>query len=181
MAKKRSVPVREVGRTGVQMLRPFEWVATVFQSFRDRPLPASYRTEVQPVFDIFGSAQIGNFVLSVTAGDLGGLEAFDSKVPGDRYRVYLSASTFHTDIGVTHHITFNRIIPFTGLGFPVAPFDSGSIFATPAFQTFATANYTLPPESRTSVQSITMGVGARLFLTTLFYELPIGEPGAGLR
>jgi len=181
MAEKRSVPVREVGRKGVPILRPFEWVATVFRAFRDRPLPATYKTEIQPVFDIFGSERIGAYTIEVVAGALGGLEAFDSKVPGDQYRVYLSAATFHTDIGITHHVVFNRILPFGGLGFPVITFDSGSIFSLPAFQNLATSNFTLPPEGRAAVSSILMGAGARLFLTTCYYQLPVGEPDGGLR
>jgi hypothetical protein len=176
MAKKLSVPVREVGRTGVQMLRPFEWVATVFQSFRDRPLPASYKTEVQPVFDIFGSERVGTFTFEVSIGVLGGLEAFGSKVPGDRYRFYYSAECFHTDIGVTHHISFSRILPDPLLGFPSIGFDSGSVFSTPSFQVFSTRNVTLQPEGRMTCRVTTMGVGARLAISALFVELPIGEP-----
>ncbi len=180
MAKRPPVSVREVGRKGVQMLRPFEWVATVFQSFRDRPLPATYKTEVQPTFDIFGTERIGQFVVEIGFGVLGGLEAFDSKVPGDQYRVYLSAAGFHTD-GVSHHLVFGRIVPFTGIGFPTVIFDSGSDFATPALQTFATRDFTLPPEGRCGISSVTMGAGARLFLTTMYYQLPVGEPDGGLR
>jgi len=180
MVDKPSIPVREVGRKGVQMLRAFDWVATVFQSFRDRPLPSTYRTDVQPVFDIFGSERVGQFTIETGLSGLGGIEAFDSKVPGDRYRFYLSASSFHSD-AASHAMWFNRILPDPTLGFPAIPFDTGPGFALPAFTQQATRNMTLPPEGRMSVRSLTMGVGARIFLTTLYYEYPIGEPSGDLR
>ena len=181
MAKRPAVRVQEVGRKGVQMLRPFEWVAKVFQSFRDRPLPASYKTEVQPVFDVFGTERVGQFQIDTALGALGGLEAFGTKVPGDRYRFYLSAHAFHSDFGISHHMWFNRVLPDPALGFPSMAFDTGSIFATPAFQLFATRNVTLPPEGRISVQSAVIGALARLFLVTVFIEYPIGEPSGDLR
>jgi len=180
MAKKRSVPVREVGRKGVQMLRPFEWVATVFQSFRDRPLPATYKTEVQPVFDIFGSERVGEYVIETGISGLGGLEAFDSKCPGDQYRFYLSAACFHSD-SVVHTMWFNRIVPDPVLGFPAIPFDAGPGFAFVPFQQMTTRDATLPPDGRMSARSLTMGAGARMFLTTMYYQYPIGEPSGDLR
>ncbi len=180
MANKPSVPVREVGRKGVPMLRPFEWVARVFQSFRDRPLPSTYKTEVQPVFDVFGTERVEQFIIETSIGALGGLEAVDSKVPGDRYRFYLSAQTFHTD-ATARHMWFQRVLPDPALGFPGLVFDSGSIFATPQLQQFGTRAITMPPEGRMSSRVGVIAAGARLFLTTLYIEYPIGEPSGDLR
>ncbi len=60
------IEVVDVGGRVVPFLRPLEWIATALKTFRERPLPATYKTDVQPVFDLFGNARIEQVQFGIT-------------------------------------------------------------------------------------------------------------------
>jgi len=167
------VEVIDVGGKSVPFLRPLDWIATALRSFRERPLPGTYTTEATPVFDLFGTARLPEYTVEVTTGALGGLEVFGSKIPGDKWRQYLSVAVSHDD-GASHILTFMRTLQDDTLGFPNLEFETS--LALPAATFFTARNISVPPEGRIGCEVAAMGAGARMTLRSVFLELDIGEP-----
>jgi len=191
MAKKSRLfkdedPAKEEQRS-VPFLRPFEWLATALQTFRERPLPSSFTPTVQPTFDLFSSSRIGQFQTENILGVLGSIEVFGPRVATNKYRLYLSVDVFHDDALNDHKILFARVVPDAVLGFPV------NVFATTqspnAFYTgitinehAAVQNVLVPPDGRIDALvslPASMPVGSRLTMRNMFIEFDIGEPSAG--
>ncbi len=191
MAKKTSRlfkeedPAKEEQRS-VPFLRPFEWLATALQTFRERPLPSSFTPTVQPTFDLFSSSRIGQFQVETILGDLGGIEVFGPRVDVTKYRLYLSSDVFHTDV-TEHKFLFNRIVPDPTLGFPTVVFATSqspnAFYPGVAFEEhIAVQNILVPPDGRiacTASLPASMGGASRLQMRNMFIEFDIGEPSAG--
>jgi len=172
----------------VQFLRPFGWLATALQTFRERPLPSSYTPTVQPTFDLFGSSRIEEFRTESILGALGSIEVSGPRVSTDKYRLYWSVDVFHDDAVNDHKFLFARVVPDPVLGFPV------NVFATTqspnAFypgitinEHAAVQNVLIPPDGRIDVLvsiPASMPAGSRITMRNMFIELDVGEPAAGL-
>jgi len=183
---KQEDPAKQEQRS-VPFLRPFEWLATALQTFRERPLPSSYTPTVQPTFDLFASSRIGNFQTEAILGALGSIEVFGPRVATNKYRLYLSVDVFHDDAVNDHKFLFARVVPDPVLGFPV------NVFATTqspnAFypgitinEHAAVQNVLIPPDGRIdALVSIpaSMPAGSRITMRNMFIEFDIGEPSAG--
>lgn len=168
-----AVPVTDVNVRPVPFLRPFEWMAPAFKTFREQPLPSSYLTEAVPGFDVFGTSRVEEYQVERVLAAAGLNEVTGSKVDADKYRMYLSVSFFHTHVA-NLLLQAGRVVPDPTLGFPFMAFQSQFI-GTPN-QIYAIANVIIPPEGRFAVQSQGIGVGAQLQINTLFIEYFIGEP-----
>lgn len=175
------VEVDDVGRSRVPFLRPLEWMATALRSFREKPLPSTYFTDAQPVFDLFGTAQFENYTVEVVAGALGGIEVTGSRVPADSWRQYLSASVSHDDgtPGFSREIQFIRVVQDSLLGFPSLTFAVSRVPLL-ALDVMAVRNVSIPPDGRIGANLASIGAGARLTLRTLFVDYAIGEPPGGI-
>ncbi len=172
--KPEPIEVVDVGAAQVPFLRPLQWVATALRSFRVKPLPASYSTEVQPTFDLFGTAKLPDYGVEVIAGGVGQLQVLTPRIATDKYRQYLSVDVVHDD-GTTRLIRFVRVVQDATLGFPTLAFASS---AAPliAGTHFTQRNVSVPPDGRIGAEVDGIGVGAQLFLRTLFVEFDVGEP-----
>jgi len=171
------VEVVEVGARPVPFLKPFEWVATALRTFRERPLPSTYTTESRPTFDLFGTSRLPEYTVEVVAGGVGNIEVTGSRTPTDRWRQYLSASVSHDDgtPGFVAFLSFMRVVQDPLLGFPVLVFEESRI-ALGLNDVLAVRNVSVPPDGRIGATIPSIGVGAQLFLRTLFVEYSIGEP-----
>lgn len=173
------IEVVDVGDKKVPFLRPLEWIAVALRSFRERPLPSTYSTEVQPAFDIFGSARLPEFRVEEILGALGGLEANGARVGAEVFRLYMSFAAFHTD-AIAHDLLFSRVVPDPTLGFPTMPL---KVFhQIPTSEWNAVENLIIPPDGRANVTvnlPSSMGVAARITLRGVFIEFQVGEPSQG--
>jgi len=175
------VEVVDVGSRPVPFLQPFEWVATALRTFRERPLPSTYTTESRPTFDLFGTSRLPQHGVEVIAGGVGNIEVTGARVDADKWRQYLSASVSHDDgtPGFTAFLTFIRIVQDPTLGFPQLPFEESRI-ALGVGDLLVVRNVSVPPDGRIGATIPSIGVGAQLFLRTLFVEYSIGEPTGGI-
>jgi len=166
------IEVVDVGEGRVRFLRPFEWLAVALRSFRERPLPSTYETSVQPVFDLFGNQRIEQVQYEQVNGTLALIEVLSAKVPADKYRFYLSMAYSHDD--PTSRLAFAERQVSDGGTFPFAPLDDLEIQLTNHWR--VVRNVTVPPEGRIGAQVNSLAVGARITLRSLFVELDVGEP-----
>ncbi|MEE9263823.1 MAG: hypothetical protein V3V11_05155, partial [Vicinamibacteria bacterium] len=65
------IEVDDIGRNRVPFLRSLNWMATALRTFREKPLPSTYFTDAQPVFDLFGNARIEQVQFEQVLGTLG--------------------------------------------------------------------------------------------------------------
>lgn len=171
--KPEPIEVVEVGEAPVPFLRSFDWVATALRSFREKPLPASYITQAAPGFDLFGTSRLPEYGIEVIAGGANQLEVFGARIAPGRWRQYLSLSVSHDDV-VNRIMRFNRVVQDDTLGFPEIPFAVAA--GLPSGEIFTARNVSVPPDGRVSGSVAAIGVGAQLFLRTLFIEYDVGEP-----
>lgn len=98
------IEVVDVGRRNqVPFFRAFDWIAKSLTSFRERPLPGSYTTEVQPTVELFGSSRIPEYQVQELPGTLGSVEETLTQVADENFRLYLSFAAIHDD-GVAHDL-----------------------------------------------------------------------------
>jgi len=168
------VDVRDVGSTPVPFLRPFEWIATAFKTFREKPLPASYTTQGQPTFDLFGTSKLPEYGVEVIAGGVGNLEVLTPRIDATKWRQYLSVDVRHDDGAASHAIRFVRVVQDSTLGFPSLPFAVSPAIAAGVH--FTERNASVPPDGRIGAEVDAIALGAQLFLRALFVEFEIGEP-----
>lgn len=177
------VDVREVGDRPVPFLRSLEWVATALRAFREKPLPSTYSTEVQPTVDLFGSHRVAEIQFEEVLGLLGAVEALGPKVDAGKYRYVLSMAFMHDD-GVRHIMQPLRVISVGGT-FPQAPMESPpESFAGPSASGnvwYVARNFTVPPEGRAGAMIDAIGAAARMTLRSLFVELDVGETVSTIR
>lgn len=171
------IEVQDITRRRVPFLRQIEWLAVAFRSFRERPLPASYSTEVKPIFDVFGNARIEEVQFEEVLGPLGQIEVTTSQVSAVNYRYYLSFAFSHDDaIAGGRRLQAGRIVNADGL-FPfIALTDEARDGVAEAGRIFQVRNVTVPPEGRLAARTDVLVVGARITLRSLFIDFPIGEP-----
>jgi len=156
----------------VPFLRPLEWIATALRTFRERPLPATYKTDVQPVFDLFGNARIEQVQFEQINGTLGLIEVVTPSVAEDKYRLYLSMAYSHDD--PSSRLMFaERVVSVSGV-FPFAPLSDLVVQDTNHWR--VVRNVSVPPGGRIGAQVDSLVGGARITLRNLFVELDVGEP-----
>ncbi len=172
-----AIKVQDVGQGRVEYLRAIDWMTIALRSFRERPVPASYSTEVKPVFDVFGNARIEEVQFEEVLGTLGDIEVLSSQVAATDYRYYLSFSYQHDDlVAVNHRLQAVRVVSAGGT-FPAIPIaNEEREGVAPAGIAFAVRNVTVPPEGRIGARVEAIAVGARITLRSLFIDFPIGEP-----
>jgi len=169
------IEVDDVGRNRVPFLRPLDWIATALRTFREKPLPSTYLTDAQPVFDLFGNARIEQVQFEQVNGVLGQIEVLSSETPVNKYRLYLQMAYRHDDI--VSRVSFaERTItqPIPIGGFPFAPLDDSETQVALFWR--VVRNATVPPLGRIGAQVDALGGGARITLLSLFVEMDVGEP-----
>jgi len=169
------IEVDDVGRNRVPFLRPLEWIAVALKSFREKPLPSTYLTDAQPVFDLFGNARIEQVQFDQVDGPLGDIEVLTAPTPANKYRLYLSMAYKHDD-PVSRLSFAERVVsvPAPIGGFPFAPLDDMETQVTDIWR--VVRNATVPPLGRIGAQVDVIGLGARITLLSLFVEMDVGEP-----
>lgn len=161
----------------VPFLRPLEWMAIAFKTFRERPLPSSYFTEARPVFDIFGNSRLPEVQFEEVQGTLGLTEVVSTRVDADKFRLYLSFAYRHDD-AVTSPVVLQAIrIIDDGGAFPQIPLADPPLTAgsTPPNLFFTLRNVTVPPSARIGATIDALAAGARITLRSLFIDYSIGE------
>ena len=169
------IEVDATPKNRVPFLRPLEWIAVALRAFREKPLPSTYLTDAQPVFDLFGNARIEQVQVDQVLGSLGQIEVLSSQTPPNKYRLYLSMAYMHDDI--VSHVSFaERVVslPVPIGGFPFLPLDDSET-QVPLFWRVV-RNATVPPLGRIGAQVDAMGGGGRITLVGLFVEMDVGEP-----
>jgi len=156
--------------------RAITWMARTLTANRDQnPTPEGIINQILPNIDVFGSQRMGEAQLVTVAGALGGIEVAHTQVPQDRIRFYLSMEYSSDDAGIgsPRRIRAGRVIP-TDAGFPFASF-ADEVLAT-AGEFFAVRNFTVGPGAFAVVQSSNgMGAAARMTITLVWIETPLGE------
>ncbi len=159
-------------------LRPLEWIATALRAFREKPLPSTYATEVQPTVDLFGSHRMAELQYEeVLLAPLNDVEVLFSKVPADKVRFYLSMAFLHNSAPPGRVINAVRVVSFGG-AFPSAPFGNPPMDSTdraPAGYWFTERNFSVPPDGWAGARIDSLSLGTRIQLKGLFVDLDIGE------
>jgi len=135
------------------------------------PFPAGITDQVNPTIDIFGSQRIAEAQIATVQGALAGLEVLHTVTPPDTVRLYLSMSYTHDD-PIARNLVPGRVIP-TAAGFPFASFRDQ--LSVPTSQNFAVRNILTGPNSFIGARSNAMAVGARMAITVVWIEMPLGE------
>lgn len=171
------IPVKEVGKGGqVPFFRAFEWIAKSLTSFRERPLPGSYTTQVQPTLELFGSSRISEYQVEEQSGTLGSIEETFGEVAAENFRLYLSFAAIHDD-PTAHDVLFMRVMPTREGTFPVLSYRVFPQLANGEWA--ATENILVPPEGRIGVtvrRPTSMNPASRITIEALFIDFLIGEP-----
>lgn len=166
------IKVENVGANRVPFLRPLEWIAVALRSFREKPLPSTYFTDAQPVFDLFGNARIAEVQFERVMGGVGDIEVVSALVPANKYRLYLSMAYSHDD--PIPRLTFAERVVSVGGTFPFAPLDDVETQITGQWR--VVRNATVPPQGQIGAQVDLLSGGARITLLSLFVEMDVGEP-----
>ncbi len=152
--------------------RAIRWMAKSLTANRDAlPFPRGMTDQINPVIDIFGSQRIAEHQVETVQGALAGIEVFHGPVPADRIRFYLSNSYEHDD-PIARRILPGRIIP-TDAGFPFAAMRDG-LLTNPGIS-FAVRDFIIGPGAFAATRANLMGAGARLTMTVVWVEMPLGE------
>ncbi len=162
----------------LRIQRAIRWMAKTLTANRDAlPFPRGITDQINPVIDVFGSQRIEELQFAVILGGLAAVEITHGAVPIDQVRQYLSMEYSSNDpAGVD--LRAGRVVP-TSTGFPFAAM-SDQVTA-PANQTFAVRNFTVGPGGFAAVQATAMAVGARMTITVLWIDTPIGESLRSIR
>jgi len=180
--QKPVVEVRDVSRGFVPFLRPLDWIATALRSFRERPLPSTYSTEVQPSIDLFGAHRVDEMLFDRVLGPIAGLEIVHTRVPERQARFYFSMELFHTDLGSTSRgLTPGRIIEASDGTFPFAAIQDtkdlqpSSGGASPNVFSMTVRNFFVPEGGRAAGRVSVAAWAARMEMRVLFVDLEQGE------
>lgn len=156
--------------------RAITWMARTLIANRDaNPTPEGIINQILPNIDVFGSQRMGETQIATVDGALGGIEVAHTQVPDGRIRFYLSMEYSSDDAGIgsPRLIRAGRVVP-TGAGFPFAGFETQVIGTAGEF--FAVRNFTVGPGAFAAVQSSNgMGAAARMTITVVWIETPLGE------
>ncbi len=152
--------------------RAIRWMAKVLVANRDAlPIPQGMTDQVNPTIDVFGSQRAGEIDVETVLGVTGQLEAFHTRVPEDAVRQYLSME-FQCNDPTSRRVRAGRIFT-TAAGFPFAGMQD-EVLAV-ADELFAVRNFTVPPLGRAAVRANAIAIGARLTITVVWIETPLGE------
>ncbi len=156
----------------LRISRAIRWMALTLTANRDfLPFPSGITDTINPVIDIFGSQRAGEMQFATVIDTVGSIEVFHTLVDQGAVRQYLSMEWSHND-GAAHSLRPGRIIQ-TDTGFPFAGFETEKNFGPLDFQ--AARDITVGPNQRLAVQADAMGAAARMTLTVLWIETPLGE------
>ncbi len=152
--------------------RAIRWMAKVLVANRDAlPIPAGMTDQVNPTIDVFGSQRAGEIQVETVLGPTGAIEAFHSRVPEDSVRYYLSMEFTCNDL-TTRRVRAGRIFT-TATGFPFAGMQDEVLAIAGTF--FSVRNFTVPPLGRAALRANAMAGAARMTLTVVWIETPLGE------
>lgn len=152
--------------------RAIRWIARALTANRDAlPFPAGVTDTLNPVIDVFGSQRMSEVQVETVLGPVGGLEVFHPGPAEDFVRQYLSME-FSSDDATARRVRPGRIIP-TSAGFPFAGMED-EVLAT-AGEFFAVRNFTVGPNQRAAARANAMGGAARMTITVVWIEVPLGE------
>lgn len=152
--------------------RAIDWLPKALQANRDQnPIPEGFWSAVMPTVEIFGTQRAAEMQVETVLGVLGAVEVFHSQVVSGRVRHYLSMAYSSND-STPRKLRPGRIIP-TATGFPFAGFRD-QLEPIPG-EDLAVRNVTVGPNQRIAVQSDAMGGAARMTITVVWVEYPLGE------
>ncbi len=156
----------------LRIQRAIRWMAKTLTANRDAlPFPTGLTDQINPVIDIFGSQRAGEMQFATVIGVGGALEVFHTLVEQDTVRQYVSMEWSHND-GALRSLRPGRII-VTATGFPFAGFETEKSFGALDFQ--GARDITVGPDQRLAVRADVMVAPARMTLTVLWIETPLGE------
>ncbi len=152
--------------------RSIDWLPKALQANRDQnPIPEGFWSAVMPTVEIFGTQQAQEMNIITTLGSVATIEVAHTAVPAGRVRQYLTMEYEHDD-PVDRRLVGGRTYT-TALGFPFVGMRDGVLVA--AAETLAVRNFTVGPGERAAVQASGMGAGARMTVTFVWVEFPLGE------
>ncbi len=156
----------------LRIQRAIRWMAKTLTANRDAlPFPSGITDQINPVIDVFGSQRIEELQFETVLGTLAAIEVTHGPVPDDQVRHYLSMEYASSDAAGVD-LRAGRVVP-TSTGFPFAAL--ADQVTAPANQTFAVRNFTVPPRGFAAVQATAMAAGARMTITLLWIDAPLGE------
>lgn len=135
------------------------------------PTPSGYWELLSPTFDAFGTSRLEEVQTEALAGGVGNLELAHTEVPGDSWRYYLSVQ-YHHDDPIDRLIAPARIIRAPGFFIPARFRDE---ILVPANQFLAVRSISVGPGDRLAIETRAIAVGAQLFMTPTWIEMPLGE------
>jgi len=152
--------------------RAIRWIATSLTANRDAlPFPEGVLNQIFPTIDTFGSQRVAEQQIETVQGALAGVEVTHGPSPDGSVRYYLSMEFEHDD-PVDRRLRPGRAIP-TDAGFPFAAFaDDQLVVAT---QVLAVRNFTVGPGAFAAVRANAMAAAARMAMTVVWIEMPLGE------
>ncbi len=152
--------------------RAIRWMATTLTANRDAlPFPEGITNQINPTIDIFGSQRVAEQQIETVQGTLGLIEITHGPTPEGSVRYYLSMEFEHDD-PIDRRLRPGRIIP-TGAGFPFAAFGDSEL--TTVFQQLAVRNFTVGPGAFAAVRASAIAAAARMVMTVVWIEMPLGE------
>lgn len=153
-------------------------MATTLTANRDAlPFPEGITNQINPTIEIFGSQRIADQQIETVQGTLGVIEVTHGPVDQGTVRQYLSMEFEHDD-PIDRRIRPGRIVP-TAAGFPFAAFEDEQL--TSVFEKLAVRNFTVGPGGFAAVQVNAIAVAARLVMTVVWIDMPLGEYVTSIR
>lgn len=153
--------------------RVITWIARALTANRDsNPTPGGVIDQILPNVDIFGSQRIEELRFEAVDGALGGIEITHGPVPQGSVRQYLSMEYRSEDLTAVRRLRPGRVVavaagfPFTGMR---------DQHDAPGGDFFAIRNFTVGPGGFAAVTADAMALGARMQLSLLWVETPLGE------
>ncbi len=152
--------------------RAITWIAKSLTANRDaNPTPEGVIDLILPNVDIFGTQRVGEMQFATVFGPLGQLEVFHTEVPEGFYRRYLAMEYANND-PLAQDLRGGMIIA-TSTGFPFAALKSD--IAVPQNERLVLRNFTVPPRGRAAATASGVAAGARITISVLWIEVPVGE------
>ncbi len=160
--------------------RAITWIAKSLTANRDaNPTPEGVVDVILPNVDIFGTQRIPELQFAQIAGIPGGLEVSHTRVPDGFYRHYQTIEYFHDDPVVGGRGLRGGVIVATPAGlFPFVALKADSGVVANEHQVLR--NFTVGPASRAAARIDVIAPGARLDITLLWIEIPVGEYLTGI-
>lgn len=152
--------------------RAVTWIARALTANRDAfPVPEGIVDQILPVVDIFGTQRLASVQVASVIGDLAAIEVFHEGPDEENLFLYLSVEYSHDD-PIARRLRPGRIVP-TSAGFPFASFRDEELQNAGEF--LAARSIWIGPGHRLAVQANAMAAAARMTMTVVWMEMPIGE------